>query len=82
MPLTNTHFVAKHQALWPSIRAGKNKIALMSENTPPTAMPSNRNGSEINQTIGNKINANIASGHESTNKMHHARKKIKVFMAD
>jgi len=60
----------------PSTRAGNITMARSSENTPSTAMPSNRNGSEISHTIGHNNSARMASGQHTTSNRHHKRNLI------
>src|SRR5579883_1620920 len=55
-------------------RAGSMMSAATNSNAPPTAMPTNRKGSNSSQTIGYRTSANKASGQHSTNRMHHNRK--------
>ena len=47
-------------------------------NTPSTAIPSRRNGSEISHTIGHSTSARIANGQQITNNKAHKRKLIIV----
>src|SRR5258707_8460559 len=53
---------------------GKVTIAQPSDSAPPTAIPTSRNGSRINQTRGYSTSAAMARGQHSTNRMHHSRK--------
>jgi hypothetical protein len=48
----------------------------------PTVIPMRRSGKEISQTTGNRSKARIASGQQSTNKMHHSSIRISNFMLD
>ncbi len=50
---------------------GSKKTDLRSNNTPLTAMPSNRNGSNSSHTIGYSTMASIASGAQSINNISH-----------
>jgi hypothetical protein len=45
-------------------------------NTPSTAIPSNMNGSKINQTMGYNINARTARGQQKINSNIHAMNVI------
>ncbi|HEX5025434.1 MAG TPA: hypothetical protein VFV68_09180 [Agriterribacter sp.] len=45
----------------------------MSDNTPSTAMPSTRNGSNSSHTIGYNTMARMASGAQSTSNINHAK---------
>jgi hypothetical protein len=47
--------------------------ALTSSSTPPTAIPTKRNGNRSSHTTGYKIRASSASGQHSTRRMHHKR---------
>src|ERR1700678_1323801 len=58
------------------ILAGRNRIPFKSPSTPSTVIPTMRNGSKISHTNGYAISANSASGQQSTNKMHHKRKRM------
>ena len=58
--------------------AGSRMMARSNSNTPSTAIPNNRNGRAISQTIGHNRSAMIASGQQSTNKRTHKRKLIIV----
>ena len=42
-------------------------------------MPTSRNGSVTSQITGKRINASRARGQQSTNRMHHPTKRIRVF---
>ncbi len=43
-------------------------------------MATSRSGNDTSQTMGNRINASNANGQESTNKMHHAMNRIRIFI--
>jgi hypothetical protein len=65
--------------------AGSMIIDPIKSSAPPTAIPTIRNGSNINQTIGYKISASNANGQHKTNKMHHSKNLIiapPLFIAD
>ena len=47
-------------------------MARSNAKTPSSAMPTRRNGSEINQTIGQSSNASMASGQQVTHSNNHS----------
>ena len=53
--------------------AGRVIRAQISSSTPPTAIPTIRNGSRISHTIGYRISARIASGQQKMNRTHQIR---------
>jgi len=71
---------AQADILQPNSRAGRNSKVLMKVNTAPIVIPRSRSGSESNHTMGKRINARMASGQHSTNKMHQPTNRIRVFM--
>src|ERR1700734_4441050 len=54
------------------MRAGSVKMAPISSNTPPTTMPSRRNGKRISHTIGKRTSASRAAGQQ---RMRRIRKR-------
>ena len=66
--------------LWPSSRAGKQRIARTNPSSPSTTKNTKRNGTEKSQTSGNNTKASTASGQQRTNKRHQIRNKQKIFI--
>ncbi len=61
-----------------STRAGRKRMARRSSNTPPTAIPTIRNGSNNSQINGYSTSAKSASGQQNTSRRHHNMKAAMI----
>jgi hypothetical protein len=66
----------------PNNLAGRKRRACSSANRAPIVIPTSRNGSESNQTIGKRIRASRATGQHNTNRMHQSTSKISTFITN
>src|SRR5437867_8483549 len=63
-----------------SRRTGSMTTVHTNASTPCTAIPTMRNGNSKSHTNGYAISATIASGQQSTNKMHQSRNAIMTLL--
>jgi hypothetical protein len=63
------------------MRAGRKRIVRKNANTAATVRPIKRNGSDNNQTIGQRIRASRAIGQHKRKRMHQATTATNVFMS-